>query len=92
MTTPLTCCLARSYLPVCVKLGHQPVTGLGAAFASVDVEREFNIAKSMCGSLLTNLRQPPRVTMNTGNISLTLKLFNQNLFVFCSFQSKCDFL
>lgn len=48
----------------------QPVAhdGLGCSFASVHVERESNIAKSMCASLHTDLREASTVTSNTAYV------------------------
>lgn len=59
---------------------------IGCSFTGSHGEREFNIAKGMCGSLITKLREPPTVTINTSYISLTLNLliFDQKLFVFFS--------
>lgn len=40
-------------LPPCVCKARSPAhDGLGCSFANVHVEREFNIAKSMCGSFV----------------------------------------
>lgn len=49
--------------------------GTVCSFAGVHGEREFNIAKGMCGSLITKLREPLTVTINAICISLKLNLF-----------------